>query len=188
MLDIVGIGGGGGGFCFQIRQGLAGAVEGREGERGLAQQGVMAGEGIEQAAMGCDVEQPAIVGLAVDLQQCRADIAQQTDADGFVVDKGAGAAVLRQCPAQHDLGLGRDRLLGEQREGGIGAGGLEQRGGRALGRAGTDRGAAAATSAGGESQGIEQDRLAGTRLAGEHVEGPARIPAPPFRSIRCPAR
>ena len=48
------------------------------------------------------VEQPALLELALDLDEAVAELAQQPDARRFVVDKGAAAAVRTEQPAQHD--------------------------------------------------------------------------------------
>src|SRR5579871_2996059 len=56
-------------------------------------------EGVEQPAMRGAVEQPAIVGLAVNLDEPVAEIAQEGNADRFIVQESAGASVAGQCAA-----------------------------------------------------------------------------------------
>ena len=64
--------------------------------------------------MGDGIDQGAIVVLAVDLDQGRADGPQHLDAHRLVVDEGAGAPVRNLNAAQDqvavdvDIGLGRD--------------------------------------------------------------------------------
>ncbi len=68
------------------------------------------GKGIEQAAVGGGIDQRALVMLAVDLDQRRADRLQGLHADGLIVDEGAGAAVGELDAAQdHFTGVRRAR-------------------------------------------------------------------------------
>ena len=60
---------------------------------------------VQQPAMGGDIEQAAIVALAMDFQQQAAQIVQQPHAHRLVIDEGAGAAVGCEGPAQHDLAV-----------------------------------------------------------------------------------
>ena len=62
-----------------------------------------AGERVEQPAMGRGIDQRALVVLAVDFDQRRADRLQGLHADRLVVDEGAGAAVGQLHAAQDHL-------------------------------------------------------------------------------------
>ena len=62
-----------------------------------------AGERVEQPAVGRGIDQRALVMLAVDLDQRRADRLQGLHADRLIVDEGAGAAVGQLHPAQDHL-------------------------------------------------------------------------------------
>ena len=130
--------------------------------------------GVEQSAMGRRVDKGALVVLAVDFHQRRAERAQHLDADRLVVDEGAGAAVgelhaphdqfvftaeivFRQQPAR--------RMILRQVESGdhlalLGA--LAHHGGVAA-RAERQR------------ESIEQDRFAGAGLAGQRGEAGPEI-------------
>ena len=70
---------------------------------------------VEQAALDRRVEQPLLLVLAVHLDQQAADLAQQAGADRLVVDEAARAAVGADHAAQHQVVLGGDAVLGEQR-------------------------------------------------------------------------
>ena len=76
---------------------------------------VQPAEGIEQAAMRRGVDQRAVVMLAVDFDQRRAEALQHLHADRLVVDEGAGAAVGELHAAQDQLVVGGDVVLGQQR-------------------------------------------------------------------------
>ena len=62
-----------------------------------------AGKGIEQPPVGRGIDQRALVMLAVNFDQRRADRFQGLHADRLVVDEGAGAAVGELHPAQDHL-------------------------------------------------------------------------------------
>ncbi len=63
-------------------------------------------KGIEQPAMGCGINQRALVMLAVNFNQRGADRFQGLHADGLVVDEGAGAAVRElHAPQDHLAGI-----------------------------------------------------------------------------------
>ena len=64
--------------------------------------------------MGLRVEQAALIELAVHLDELVAKLAQQAGAYRHVVDEGAAAPVLGHRPAQNELAVGRDAVLGEQ--------------------------------------------------------------------------
>ena len=115
-----------------------------------------------------DVEQAAIVGLAVYFQQSGADVAQERDPHRFVVHKGPCSSVGRQTPPQDDLAFGGNRLFGQQFVRGIALGWLEHRRGRALRRTGPHGGAA--PSAGGQTQGIEKYRFSGAGFTRQDVK------------------
>ena len=76
------------GFDFEAQ-----ALIGRELLGHFAQKRFMATKGIEQAAVRDDIEQAAVVGLAVNFHQQLTQIAQQRHADGIVVHESAGARV-----------------------------------------------------------------------------------------------
>ena len=63
--------------------------------------GLDAAIGVEQSAMGGGVDEGAVVMLAVDFHQRRAERAQHLHADRLVVDESAGAAV-GELHAPHD--------------------------------------------------------------------------------------
>ena len=64
---------------------------------------LQAGKGVEQPAVGRGIDQRALVVLAVDFDQRRADRLQGLHADRLVVDEGAGAAVGELHAAQDHL-------------------------------------------------------------------------------------
>ena len=71
--------------------------------------------------MAAGVEQAAIVMLAVDLDQQRAELAQQRDRSRLVVDERAAAAVGADDSADDErlARLARQAVLGEQAERGM---------------------------------------------------------------------
>jgi hypothetical protein len=86
--------------------------------------------------MSRDIEQAAIVRLAMHFEQSGTDISQQGDTDWFVIHKGSRTAIGRQRPPQNDLGFPGNRLGGQQGVCRIVFRGLENRGGGSLRRAG----------------------------------------------------
>jgi len=116
------------------------------------------------------IEQPALLELALDLDEAVAELAQQPDARRLVIDKGAAAAVRTEQPAQYDClalavepGLAQNRMrrvVAADREfgryDGLMRSGPHQPGLRPL----AER----------EAQRIEQDRLAGPGLAGQYAK------------------
>jgi hypothetical protein len=60
------------------------------------------------------VQQPALVELAMHLDQKVADLAQERRAHRRVVDEGSAAAVGGDHPAQDQLALERDAVVVEQ--------------------------------------------------------------------------
>ncbi len=118
--------------------------------------------------MGAAVQQAHGLVLAVHLDQQGAKVAQHADAGGLVVDEGAGPAVRRQGPAQHQVLValivqalvvqeGEHRMVGRQGEDG---------GDHGLARPVAHQGGVG-SRAQGQAQRIQDDRLAGPRLAGE---------------------
>jgi hypothetical protein len=132
-------------------------------------------KGIEQGAMGRRVDQPALLGLTLDLDQGVAESAQQRHRGRLVVDIGAAAAVGGQRAAQ-DQGviLGLDAALGKDGAGRVGRVDGEARGHRRAPGAGANQGA---VGAGTECQpeGIEEDRFAGACFAGQYAEAHGKI-------------
>ncbi len=132
--------------------------------RGL---GIEPAIGIEQAAVGRDLGERAVVMLAVDFDEGRADGAQRLHSHGLVVEEGAGAAIGDLHPAQDQLVLGRDVVRGEDGAGRMVGRHVER--GRdlaLLGPLADEAGIAAPAER--QRKGIEQDRFAGAGLPGEH--------------------
>ena len=116
------------------------------------------------------IHQPAVLELALDLDQAVAEPAQQSDADRLVVDEGAAAAVGAEHPPQHQLVFLQDQVLfGQQGFDRMAVGDLEA--GRDLGadRTGADQ-ALIGPVAERQAKGVEQDRLAGPGLPGQDAE------------------
>ena len=63
--------------------------------------------GVEQRAMGRRIDEGALVVLAVNLDQGRAERAQHLHADRLIVDEGAGAAVGELHPPHDQFVLAR---------------------------------------------------------------------------------
>ena len=61
---------------------------------------------VQQGTVRCRVDQAARFELALDFDQCFADLAQQADAGRLVVDIGAAAPVGAQRPAKHQFAAG----------------------------------------------------------------------------------
>ena len=141
-------------------------------------------EGIEQPAMGRGVDQRAVVMLAVDLDQRRAERSQRLHAHRLVVDEGAGAAVGELHAAQDQLVVGLDAVVGGERADRMVARQFEGGGHLPLlGAVAHQRGVAARAER--QREGIEQDRLAGAGLAGEHGQARRRNRCRADRSGRC---
>ena len=129
--------------------------------------------------MGRGIDQRAVVVLAVDLDQRRAERAQRLHAHRLVVDEGAGAPVGELRAPQDQLVVGLDAVVGGQRADRMVARQLE--GGRhlpLLGAVAHQRGVAARAER--QREGIEQDRLAGAGLAGEHGQPVGEIDVEPI--------
>ena len=119
-------------------------------------------------------QQPAIVVLAMDLDQHRPDLAQQRGGGGLIVDERAASAIgLDQSPDDQRLaGIDLQPILGEQLRDGWG--GIERRGDDRLCRPPTHQRAFAAPPQS-EPQRIEQDRFARAGLPGQHAEAGAEL-------------
>ena len=117
--------------------------------------------------MDAGIDQGAVVVLAVDLDQERADLPQQRHRDRLVVDEGAAPPVAALDPAQDQFALAGDAAFAEQRPYRVAGGEVEDR--RHVTLLGTlaDQRAVAAPAKR-QRQGVEQDRLAGAGFAGEH--------------------
>ena len=136
-------------------------------------------EGVEQPAMGGDVDQRALVVLAVDLDQRGAERLQGLRAHRLVVDESAGAAVGELHAAQDQLVLGRDVVCRHQRARRMRGRQLEGGGHLALlGAVAHQRDVAARAQR--QREGIEQDRLAGAGLAGQHRQAAREIDIEPI--------
>ena len=85
--------------------------------RNLCRSASSAAEGIEQAAVGGDVDQRAVGVLAVDLGQRAGDLAQQIQADRLVVDGGTARAIGILDAADDQFAVRIDALLLEDGEG-----------------------------------------------------------------------
>ena len=72
--------------------------------------------GIEQPPVRRDIDQRALVVLAVDFDQRAAEGFQHLHADRLVVDEGARASVGKLHAAQDQAVLGSDAVFGKQRE------------------------------------------------------------------------
>ncbi len=143
-----------------------------------------AGEGVEQPAVGRGIDQRALVMLAVNFDQRRADRLQGLHADGLVVDEGAGTAIGQLDPAQdHLAGIFRARIVeavvGEDRRGRMPPGDVEHRGDLALLHAVADE-AGVAAAAERQRKGIEQDRFARAGFPGQHREATGELDIEPL--------
>jgi hypothetical protein len=129
-------------------------------------------ETVEQRAVAGSGEQPAIIVLAVDLDQMRAEFAQQRGRGGGAVDEGTAAAI-RLDDAAHDQRLARldvEAVVGEQRrDRSVRMRGVEGGGDDRL-RGALPHQPGIAARAQRQPERIEQDRLARTGLAGQHAE------------------
>ncbi len=139
---------------------------------------VEAAIGIEQRAMGRRVDQRALVVLAVNLHQRRAERAQHLDADRLVVDERAGAAVGHLHAAQDQFVLDRNVIVRQQRPRRVRGRQIEgRRHLPLLGALAHQRGVAAGAER--QREGIEQDRLAGPGLAGQDRKAGGEIDVEP---------
>ena len=135
-------------------------------------------ERIEQAAMGCGIEQRAVVMLAVNFDQRRTEALEHLHADRRVVDEGAGAAVGKLHATQDQFVFRRNVVGRQQRARGMAGGDVEGRDHLPLlgALAHQPRVAAPAQR---QREGIEQDRLAGAGLAGQHRQAGGKIDVQP---------
>jgi hypothetical protein len=152
---------------------LGGAAQ-RPQPRHLGRLGVEPAIGVEQAAVGRDLDQRAVVMLAVNFDQRRADGAQHLHRHRLIVEEGAGAAVGELDPAQDQLILGRDVVCGEDGAGRMVRGHVERSRDLALLRPLADE-AGIAAPAERERKGIEQDRFTGAGFPGEHREARRKV-------------
>ena len=137
---------------------------------------VDAGEGVQQGAVPPRVEQAAIVMLAVDFHQRRAQFSKQRGGRRLIVDKAAAAAVAFDDPPndQRFAAFDLEAIIREQRQRGASFGWIEARRHHRLRRAGAHQRAIAARAER-EPQRIEQDRFARPRLSGQHAEAAVEI-------------
>ena len=139
---------------------------------------IEATEGVQKAAMRRGIDQSAVVVLAVDLHQRRAELLHHLNADRLVVDEGAGAAIGELDAAQDQRVFIGDIVGLENGAGGMARTDFED--GRhlpLLGALAYQRLVAAAAQR--QREGIQQDRLAGAGLAGQHGEVRGEIDVEP---------
>ena len=140
------------------------------------------GKGIEQAPVGRGVDQRALVVLAVDFDQRRADRLQRLHADRLIVDEGAGAAIGELHAAQDHLAgfeLVVEPVVGKDRGGRMALRHIEHRGDLPLLRAVADQ-AGVAAAAERERKCIEQDGFARAGFAGQHRKPTGKLDIEPF--------
>ncbi len=138
-----------------------------------------AGERIEQAPVRRGVDQRALVMLAVNLDQRRANRLQGLHADRLVVDEGAGTAVGKLHPAQDHLTGIVEPVVAEDRLGRMTLGDIEHRGDLPLFDAVTDE-AGVAAAAERQRERIEEDGFARAGFAGQHREATGKLDIEPF--------
>ena len=137
------------------------------------------GKGVEQLPVRRGVDQRALVMLAMDLDQRRADRFQGLHADRLVVDEGAGAAVGELHAAENHLAGVVEAVLGQDLCGRMALGDVESGRHLALLRAMADQ-ARIAAAAERQREGIEQDGFARAGLAGQHREATGEFDIEPF--------
>ena len=135
-------------------------------------------EGVEQAAMRGGVDQCAVVMLAVNLDQHRAQLLHHLHGDRLVVDEGAGAPVGELDAAQDQLILGRNIVGGQNGAGRMLLRHLEHGDDLALLQPLAHQSLVAA-AAERQREGVQQDRFAGAGLAGQHGKVPGEIDVEP---------
>ena len=129
--------------------------------------------------MGGGIDQRALVMLAVDLDQRRADGFQGLHADRLIVDEGAGAAVGELHAAQDHLAGIFEAVVAEDRRGRMALGHVEHRRHLALlGAVAHEAGIAAAAER--QREGIEQDGFARAGFAGQHRKATGELDIEPF--------
>jgi hypothetical protein len=168
--DKIRIGGGAGSGFAQIIEPRPRLLERDEAFGDFDDQLLVLPKRIQHAPVRGVVEQPAIVGLAVDFDQQSAQIAQQPHADRLIVRESAGAAIGGDGAAQDHFVFGRNVVLLQQREGRVLPVQIENGDRRSLRRAGANAGTSPGPRASGEPQGIEQNGFPRPRLTRKHVE------------------
>ena len=124
--------------------------------------------GVEQAPLGCGLEQRLELVLAVDLGEQGADLAQALYGDLLAIEVGARFAFTGDHATHDELVVGLDALLGEpaaHRR--VGGAKVEGRDDLCPGSIVAD-GLGTGSSAHGELQRVDEDGLSGAGLAGEH--------------------
>ncbi|MGY4473003.1 hypothetical protein ACVILL_000417 [Bradyrhizobium sp. USDA 3364] len=140
---------------------------------------LVAGEGVEQLAMGRGIDQSALVMLAVDFDQRGADRLQGLHADRLVVDEGAGAAVGELHAAENHFTGVVEAVLGQYPGRRMPLGDIEHGGHLPLlGAMAHQSGIAAAAER--QRKGIEQDGFAGAGFAGQHRQATGKFDIEPF--------
>src|SRR4051794_28239733 len=134
---------------------------------------------IEQPPVRRDIDERALVMLAMDLDERAAQRFEDLHAHRLVVHEGARASVRELHAAQDQAVLGADAVLGKRRERRMLRLDVKRRGHLPLlGALAHEARVAAAAERKRES--IEQDRFAGAGLAGEHREAGRIIDVEPF--------
>ena len=87
----------------------------------------MSAEGIQQTAMRRGVEKPAIVRLAMYLDEIASQVTQERDPDRFVVQEGARAAIAGEHPAQDDFAIHDKAIFRDKRPRLVSRGQIENR-------------------------------------------------------------
>ena len=150
----------------QIRPRLA------PGGPGLAGGGEFSGEptkGVDERAVLGGVDEGAVVVLAVDLHQRRADLAHGLDADGLVIDEGAGAAISHLHAPQDQIAIYDDVMAFCDDQRGMAQRQIKGRRHLAL-RLPLAHEGAIAPAAQRQRESVQQDRLAGAGFARENHE------------------
>ena len=132
---------------------------------------------VEQRAMGRRLDEGAVVVLAVDLHQSRAERAQHLHAHRLIVDEGAGAAV-GELDAAHDqfvLGAVRDQIVLRQQAARRMLLGDVEGGGHLTLLGALAHQSRIAARAERERKRVEQDRFAGAGLAGQRGKAGAEV-------------
>ena len=140
--------------------------------------------GVEQRAVRRRLDKGALVVLAVDFHQRRAERAQHLHAHRLVVDEGAGAAVGELHAAHDQLVLAGEVVVGEQTARRMILAEIEGGGHLpVLGALAHQRRVAARAER--QRECVEQDRFAGAGFAGQARQGRSRNRCPGDRSERC---
>ncbi len=139
----------------------------------------MAAESIEQVAVRRGVDQRPLVVLAVDFDQRAADVAHQRHAGRLVVDEDAGAAVGALDPAQDDVAVVVERVVGEKRARRMVARHVEHRRDLTL-LSPVAHQRCVAARAKRQRQSVKQDGFAGAGFAGQHRKAGRKIDVQPL--------